>query len=574
MIQNLPPNWRMARLGDCLSRRKQTVMPSTLTDDLINVVGLEDIEAAGSGIISIQQKKPSEVESLKTIFQKGDILYGKLRPYLNKVAITPESGFCSTEIWAFATETFIHPYFAFAFLSSPMFVQRASAMTKGANLPRLDAESFDSIELPLPPLSEQQRIVEMLREARQVRHLCSTAEQKTLEIIPAFFRVMFLKSDKRNRWPEVKVEQIVASTDNSIRTGPFGSDLLHSEFVSEGTPVLGIDNVVQNRFRWGERRFITPTKYKELKRFRVFPDDVMITIMGTVGRVAIAPRDLPESISSKHLCVVTPDLAKVFAIFLWAVLLFDPHVRAQAKASGKGAVMEGWNSKIIRSLRFRLPPIELQKRFSALASEVFALEELLPPSYNKADAITRSLFSNAFTGELTAEWRERNKYMLKEEAAARDEALAARGVMLPRPSMIQEIEEMLSHRTEGAYAELTREQHILLEAIERGYGGVTHPRWFTAEDVAKYSLSGPLRGNPQVIENHLAVLAARGLIVPISREEQRPDTGAIVYGNAYRLRLRDFEPVIGDPREPVIGDDARLREMERLANQLEKRPMP
>ena len=70
MIKNLPPNWRMARLGDCLSRRKQTVMPSTLTDDLINVVGLEDIEAAGSGIISIQQKKPSEVESLKTIFQK------------------------------------------------------------------------------------------------------------------------------------------------------------------------------------------------------------------------------------------------------------------------------------------------------------------------------------------------------------------------------------------------------------------------------------------------------------------------------------------------------------------------
>ena len=231
------------------------------------------------------------------------------------------------------------------------------------------------------------------------------------------------------------------------------------------------------------------------------------------------------------------------------------------------------NQNDLLSLRIPKPPLDEQRNFLTYRKAIDEICRGDALSGRKTMQFSESLMTHAFTGELTAEWRERNKYMLKEEAAARDEALEARGVTLPRPSMIHEIEEMLSHQTEGAYAELTREQHIVLEAIERGYGGVTYPRWFTAEDVAKDSLSGPLRGNPQVIENHLAVLAARGLIVPVSREEQRPDTGEIVYGNAYRLRLRDFEPANGDPREPVVGDDARLREMERLASQLEKRPM-
>jgi hypothetical protein len=94
-------------------------------------------------------------------------------------------------------------------------------------------------------------------------------------------------------------------------------------------------------------------------------------------------------------------------------------------------------------------------------------------------------------------------------------------------------------------------------------------RYFSAQSLSA-SLSGPLHKNPHAVEGHLAVLAARGLIIPVSREEKAEDTGEFAFGNTYRLPLEDYEPKEGEEGEPIIGDNARLRELGRLVTQLEK----
>lgn len=426
--------------------------------------------------------------------------------------------------------------------------------------PSLRTSDLARIRIPLPPLSEQQQIVEILQEAEEIRRLRAEAEAKTAELIPAIYYKTFLSSNQRSSWEKSSVAGIAADQDNSIRTGPFGSDLLHSEFVDAGIPVLGIDNAVANRFRWSERRYIDLNKFSDLERFRVYPGDVMITIMGTVGRVAIAPPDLPEAISTKHLCVITPNKEKILPSFLWATLLYDPSVRAQTKAVGKGAIMEGWNSKIIRSLKFPLPPLSLQREFEAQVQAVLDIENSLL-AISLGTLLNASLSAHAFSGQLTADWREANKDKLAIEASERDAALKEAGFGLSRTShtMAEQIEELLQDRTNGIYAELNREQRILLREIERMFGGVEYGRYFTAEQLA-LDVKGSLHRHPQRIESHLSLFAVRGLIIPVSRP--RTDNTEPAFAACYRLPVTEKLALDADDAESYIFDDLRAKLMD------------
>ena len=190
------------------------------------------------------------------------------------------------------------------------------------------------------------------------------------------------------------VEQLLANKRGSIRTGPFGSQLKHSEFTDQGVPVLGIDNVVANKFLWAKPRYIPPEKYAKFTRYRVSPGDVIVTIMGTTGRVCVAPDDLPECMSTKHLCVLTLDRSLVEPLFVWGALLFDDHVRAQTRVQGQGQIMEGWNLTIVKRLQLRIPPIDIQQSFTRIMTRVMTLDAIVSTSSDAASTLSTSLMAD------------------------------------------------------------------------------------------------------------------------------------------------------------------------------------
>lgn len=557
----LPSEWRMVRLGACLTRRTETVMPATLTVDRVNVVGLEDIEDAGRGGISILRKRPSEIESLKTIFHKGDILYGRLRPYLNKVGITSDGGLCSTEIWAFAPESFVDAYFAYAFLSSSFFVQRVSSLTKGANLPRLSIESFESVEIPLPPLSEQRRIAQILREAEEIRRLRSIAEAKTSTLIPAIFNSGFDSHNTHDYEPLETLADVVSGVTigRTIRGGGIRE-----------IPYLRVANVQTGYVDLGEVK-TTEASEREIKELRLLTGDVLMTEGGDfdkLGRGSLWEGEIDPCIHQNHVFRVRPHTGKLHPQFLTQYLQTAHAKHYFLRCAKRTTNLASINLTQLKKLPVPKIPFQLQEELAAkialakacVSSEAGHIESLL----------FSSLLTQAFTGDLTAEWRERQKDMLRMEVLVRDGALKAIGAATTEFITTEDIETSYNRRDDGVYAELSWEQHVVLEAVERTYGGSTYPRWFNAEEIAK-SLNGPLRGNRHAVGGHLAVLAARGLVIAVSREEASPATGEIVFGNAYRLPLANFDPLEGDAREPVVGDHARLREMERLVQHLEKK---
>lgn len=272
---------------------------------------------------------------------------------------------------------------------------------RGAGLKHISKSYLSSLPLPTVSESTKRHAVGIFDKVEAIRRKHERVVAKGDELLKSVYvqRLGHLNVDYTD-WPSYSVEQLADKREGSIRSGPFGSALRHGEFVDEGISVLGIDNAVQNRFTWGERRFITEEKYEELRRYRVFPNDVIVTIMGTAGHSAVVPEDIPTAISTKHLAAITCNSNLVHPEVLSFAIHSDPAVIKQINKQKKGAIMAGLNLGIIRKLVINLPPMEEQKRFVAILLKTREMMSHLTNPVSDGSVLSKSLSQGAFRGEL------------------------------------------------------------------------------------------------------------------------------------------------------------------------------
>jgi type I restriction enzyme S subunit len=127
--------------------------------------------------------------------------------------------------------------------------------------------------------------------------------------------------------------------------------------------------------------------------------------------------------STKHLCVLSFDRTKIEPVYVWAALLFDPELVAQVRASGHGAIMEGWNTTIVKRLKLRVPPLDLQRDFVRRVKSVQKLEAEAERSGAKLAILLQTLTHRAFSGELTSRWAASHADKLAYEAEEQVRAL-------------------------------------------------------------------------------------------------------------------------------------------------------
>lgn len=236
--------------------------------------------------------------------------------------------------------------------------------THGATMKHIIKKDFDNTKIPFPSLEMQEETASILKMVSDIIDTRQQEIKKLDELIRARFVEMF--GDPDTEWPLVTIAEICSNT----RTGPFGSSLHHDEFVDEGVFVLGIDNAVENKFSYNRMRYVTEEKYQQLKRYTVYPGDVIITIMGTVGRAAVIPEDMPKAINTKHLACLSPNFNVVDSYFLCNAFQIHPEIKRQLQEQTKGAIMAGLNLTVIRGLKFKLPPLERQKQFVEFYKQV------------------------------------------------------------------------------------------------------------------------------------------------------------------------------------------------------------
>ena len=264
---------------------------------------------------------------------------------------------------------------------------------KGAGLKHISKGYISDIDLPEMPRTRQDKIVSVLDQADNFRQ----KRKEQLALLDDYLKSVFLDMFGDPKDFDLKaISEIAENKKGSMRTGPFGSNLKHSEFVDEGVAVLGIDNAVNNTFKWKRLRYITQEKYKTLKQYTVYPGDLLITIMGTLGRSAVVPPDISCAINTKHLACITLNKQLANPYFVSYSIVNDPYVLHQLRSRTRGAIMDGLNLTLIKELKIKLPPIGLQDKFVNIYEQVEQTKQKMRESLDEMDNHFNALMQRCF----------------------------------------------------------------------------------------------------------------------------------------------------------------------------------
>ncbi len=260
-----------------------------------------------------------------------------------------------------------------------------------------------TIPLP-PPLDEQRRIVARIEELaaliEEARGLRVKARDEKESLITS--SISSLPFDETN-WGVL--QDAALTHKGSVRSGPFGSQLHHDEFVDTGVVAIGTKDVQVNRFVLKSGWYVTPEKFEQFKRYQVFSGDILVTIIGaSIGRFCVVPTDVPLAFTTKHIIAVTLDHSIAEPKFASYMLNFHLRCRESIFSQTEGSAQPSLNSKKVRAIALPIPPLDEQRRIVVylddLQAQVDELTALQDATQAELDALLPSLLDRAFRGEL------------------------------------------------------------------------------------------------------------------------------------------------------------------------------
>lgn len=429
----LPDGWEVRPLETLVVPSVEKVDPANVPDAIY--VGLEHIEAHTRKIVGAGTG--ADVQSTKAVFRSGDVLYGKLRPYLNKVAVPAFDGIASTDILVFRpVDDVVAEYLARA-LNSTLFVEQAHHSSKGMELPRTSWKALRQVDMPVPPTEVQKRIVKLLAEIdqRQASALAGLdraqqyiASYKTSVVTAACSGALTSdwrathESEAMSAPPSLSAQgakHASGSTNTSALTAiPAGWAWWPIEAMTERVidyrgrtppsaasgpiPHIRTTQIRNGKIAWDADRFVTHEVYDEYMT-RGIPrrGDVLFTMEAPMGEVGVVDREDPFSIAQRILLMrPTKD---VDGDYLALCLQSSPAARAMYfRSTGSG--VRGIAYKRLRSVELPKAPMEEQREIVRRVRRVFdkivIIEQQLARTRNSVERTGQATIAKALSGQL------------------------------------------------------------------------------------------------------------------------------------------------------------------------------
>ena len=399
----IPKGWEWCRLEEIstYAQTKRKINASNADSQLWGL-DLEDIEKGGR-LLNIKTVGERKAIGDKTIFNRGDILYSKLRPYLLKILVAPEEGICTPEIIPFTCYGNICKDYIVSFLKSPYVDDYINSVTFGVKMPRVSTETMTSLLVPLPPLSEQFRIDTKIKELMPYIDGYGKAQNKlnklNEELSNTIRKSILQEAIQGKLVPQIAeegtardlLEQINAEKQKLVKEGKLKKSALASSVIFRGddnkyyeqigSKVTEIELPLDFPSSWSIARLnavcqltdglkttgkhcLLDAKYLRGKSFEtiveqgklVYKGDNIVLVDGeNSGEVFIVPQDGYMGSTFKQLWI-SSSMYKPF------VLAFIQFYKETLRNSKKGAAIPHLNKELFYGLIIGIPPFQEQKR--------------------------------------------------------------------------------------------------------------------------------------------------------------------------------------------------------------------
>lgn len=362
------------------------------------------------------QKDVADINGRYPIYGSGGII-GYSKEYLCPAGTTIIGRKGTINSPLYVNEPFWNVDTAFGLIPSQQLVSKYlyyfccyfnfKALDKSTTIPSLAKRDLENVEMPVPPLDEQSRIVAHIDELfseleKAVDTLKTTKEQL------AVYRQAVLKDAFDNAQAMCErftpIEELLVTDRKGMSTGPFGTMLKKHEHKTTGVPMLGIENIDSGKFIDGNKIFVTPEKAAELKSFALKSGDIIISRSGTVGELCVVPPRMEGALLSTNLMRVSLDCQKVLPEYFIYLFQSKGIVLDQVKELCKGSTRIFLNQTILKQIQFPIPNVHEQLQIiNTIESRLTFcdnIEKTVDTALAQTDAMRQSILKQAFEGKI------------------------------------------------------------------------------------------------------------------------------------------------------------------------------
>jgi len=400
ILETPPIGWMQVSFSDACTRVQDTALP--LANGQRLYLGLEHLASGLPALVG--RGTESDVRSGKTSFRSGDVLFGKLRPYLRKSVLVSEKGICSTDILVFRATDKCIPEFLCLLTHTDEFVGHAKATTSGVQHPRTSWSGLREFKLHVPPVPEQRKIAGVLGVVQRAMEQQERLLVLTAELKKALLHKLFTEGLRGEPQKQTEIGPVPMSWQ-VVKVGDV------AKIQSGGTPARKVaENWQSGTIPWvktGEIDYcvISDTEEKTTpaglasSAARLFPAGTLLMAMYgqgiTRGRVAL----LGIKATTNQACAsITPyDESKVSSPFLY---YFFEYRYEDLRKLGHGANQRNMNAALVRGFPLTFPKPEEQAEIVAILTALDAKRQIHRRKHAALTALFRTLLHQLMTAQI------------------------------------------------------------------------------------------------------------------------------------------------------------------------------